>query len=181
MERMIASVPVNSDGLRILPFGNGAERILLNENPGASINNLHFNRHTRAHFYRAAIEGIAFSFIYGMDILKQMGFHPEIIRVGNDNLFRSGVFSTTVCNLSGCLIEVHDTSGAVGAAKGAGFGTSEYKTLKEAFANNEINIEYQPQDPEIHQQGYQAWKADLDKILNKTTNPCTNDDGGNQH
>jgi len=168
MERMMASVPVNSDGLRILPFGNGAERILLNENPGASINNLHFNRHSRAHFYRAAIEGIAFSFIYGLDILKQMGLHPEIIRVGNDNLFKSEVFSTTVCNLSGYPIEVHDTSGAVGAARGAGFGASAYMTLKEAFSNNEIEIEYQPQGKEVHQQGYQAWKADLDKVFKKT-------------
>jgi len=88
MEKMASAVPIGSEGLRILPFGNGAERMLGNENVGAQINNLQFNLHTRAHFYRAGLEGIAFSFVYGIQVLKEMGFDIKVMRVGNDNLFQ---------------------------------------------------------------------------------------------
>ena len=121
MERMISSVPVNSEGLRIIPFGNGAERILENKDIGSHVMNLHFNRHNRAHFYRASLEGIAYSFIYGMEILSGMGMKVSRIKVGNDNLFQSTVFSTTIASLLQCEIDVVETTGAVGAAKAIGY------------------------------------------------------------
>lgn len=166
MERMISSVPVNSEGLRIIPFGNGAERVLHNKELGSHVINLQFNRHKRAHFYRAALEGIAFSFIYGIEVLKEMGIPLNVIRVGNDNLFQSEVFSSTIASLIDCPIEVVETTGAVGAAKGAAFGAGYYKRLDEAlkeegiaktyYANN-VNGEYA--------RAYEVWRSDLERLI----------------
>jgi len=166
MERMISAIPVNSDGLRIIPFGNGAERVLLNKELGSHVINLQFNRHKRAHFYRAALEGIAFSFIYGIEVLREMNIPISIIRVGNDNLFQSNVFSSTIAALIDCPIEVVETTGAVGAAKGAGYGAGIYSSLEEAltgegiaqtyYANN-VNGEYK--------RAYEVWKSDLDRLV----------------
>jgi xylulokinase len=168
MERMAKSIPVGAEDLRIIPFGNGAERMLTNKNPGAQINNIQFNRHGKAHLYRAALEGIAFSFIYGFQVLKELGLHPNVIKVGNDNLFRSEVFSRTVANLMGCSIEVVKTTGAVGAAKGSGMGIGLYKDLKEAMKNNEIEQVYHPQEATAtYVQAYEKWVSDLEHLMNK--------------
>ncbi len=165
MEQVVNTVPTGADGLRIIPFGNGAERILSNKNPGAQINNLHFNRHTRAHFYRAALEGIAFSFVYGFQILKELGLNPKHIKVGNDNLFQSKTFSTTIANLLSCRIEVVQTSGAEGAAKASGLGAGIYSHLDEALKTNNIQQQYFPNSANgMYRQAFDAWKNDLEKL-----------------
>lgn len=166
MEKMLSSIPVGSDGLRIIPFGNGAERMLSNRNIGAQVNNLQFNRHTRAHFYRAALEGIAFSFIYGFNVLKELGLNPKVIKVGNDNLFQSHVFSTTIANLLDCCIEVIKTTGAVGAAKASGLGTGVYMNLDEAMKSGEVEKRYFPERSNgTFHQAYQVWTEDLNKLI----------------
>jgi xylulokinase len=96
MENLASSVPVGSEGLRVMPFGNGAERMFQNQNLGAQIQNLHFNLHGKAHIYRATLEGIAFSFVHGMKALEASGLDASVLRVGNDNLFQSKVFSQTI-------------------------------------------------------------------------------------
>ncbi len=127
MEKLAAAAPAGSDGLRLLPFGNGAERILLNKNPGARLENLHFNRHDRRHLCRAALEGIAFSFAHGARAFREMGVDLSAVRAGNDNLFQSPVFSSTVAALLGCPIEVLKTTGATGAAIAAGAGIGHWE------------------------------------------------------
>jgi len=169
MERMASSVPIGSEGLRILPFGNGAERMLSNKNMGAQINHLQFNRHKRAHIYRAGLEGIAFSFVYGIQLLKDMGFKIEVMRVGNDNLFQSKIFASTIANLVGCKITVVETTGAAGAAKAAGLQTGFYKTLKEAIGNNGEVITYHPDKKEEYEEAYQIWKSDLENLTNSNS------------
>ncbi|MEO0585714.1 MAG: FGGY family carbohydrate kinase, partial [Bacteroidota bacterium] len=138
MEQLAQSIPVGSEGLRILPFGNGAERMLGNHQTGAQVNNLQFNRHSQAHFFRAGLEGIAFSFVYGLKVFQEMGLDINILRVGNDNLFQSSVFSQTIANLIGSCIEVIDTNGAIGAAKAAGVATHIYASPREAMQKLEI-------------------------------------------
>ena len=168
MGELASQVPVGSDGLRIIPFGNGAERILGNDNPGAQINNLNFNRHTRAHFYRAGLEGIAFSFYYGFKILKQSGLNPKIIKVGNDNLFQSEIFSQTIANLLNYEIEVVKTTGAVGAAKASGIGAGIYQNLEEAMTKNDIENVFKPEsNSEIYHQVYEAWEKDLKRLISE--------------
>lgn len=166
MENQAATIPPGADGLRILPFGNGAERMLCNREIGSQINNLNFNRHTRAHFYRAALEGIAFSFTYGMNILKKMGLNVSVMRVGNDNLFQSKIFSNTISNLIGSRIELIETTGAIGAAKAAGVAIGHYGSISEAMQGTKLVGVYEPiKNIEKYQEAYAMWEADLKAVL----------------
>ena len=166
MDEMIETIPVGSEGLRILPFGNGAERMLENENPGANFSNVQFNRHTRAHFYRAGLEGIAFSFVYGIKILQSLGMDISVMKVGNDNLFRSKVFNETIVNLLGCRIDIFQTTGAAGAAKASGVATGHYASLQEAIPTDNPELSYQTDSiNDAYQKAYDAWEKDLKKII----------------
>lgn len=167
IEGMLSSVPVNSDGLCVLPFGNGAERMLGNLDIGSRILNLNFNRHSKAHMYRAALEGIAYSFVYGMEIMKAMGMNVETIRVGNDNLFQSEVFSTTIATILGCQIEMLETTGAIGAAKASAAGTGLAKDLTEVLGQPKLVRTYTAQAERTpYETGYHLWRAELMKLLN---------------
>ena len=164
MERMASTVPVGSDGLCVLPFGNGSERMLENKEPNANFFNLQFNRHTRGHLYRAALEGVAFSFVYGINILQEMNLNVDVIRVGNDNMFQSNIFSTTLATLLDCRIEVVDTTGAIGAAKAAGIAVRIFGNLEEAFGNTPPVKIYEPLfNKALYEQAYSFWLASLDK------------------
>jgi xylulokinase len=134
MNELAAQVPAGSDGVSIVPFGNGAERVLCNQEPHCSIHGINFIRHGKAHLIRAAHEGIAFSFKYGMDIMNGMGIGTKTIRAGYANLFLSPVFRQTLANITGATIELYNTDGAAGAARGAGIGAGIYKNETEAFA-----------------------------------------------
>ena len=134
MNDLAETAPVGAEGLSIIPFGNGAERVLQNQNPGASVHGINFNIHTKAHMLRAAQEGIAFSFAYGMEIMKGMGMDIKTIKAGHANLFLSPLFRRTLANVTDATIELYETDGSVGAAKGAGIGAGIYKDSDEAFA-----------------------------------------------
>jgi xylulokinase len=133
MNAMAAEVPVGSDGLTILPFGNGSERMLGNKDSGASVCRLNFNRHGSGHLFRAAQEGIAFSFRYGLDIMNKTGINPGFIRAGEANMFLSSIFRETLSNVTNTVINLYNTDGSIGAARGAGIGCGYYKSEKEAF------------------------------------------------
>ena len=165
LEQMAAQIPVGADGLSMLPFGNGAERILNNVDLGAQLQGLNFNRHGQAHLVRAGLEGIAFAFVYGMSILQEMGLDLKVMRVGNDNLFQSRIFAETIATLCQSKIEMLDTTGAVGAAKGAGFGAGLYGTLREALGSTPVVGGYSPlADAGAYEAAYQRW---LHKLSNK--------------
>lgn len=170
MERLAGSVPVGVEGLSILPFGNGAERMLNNRNIGGHIHRLQFNRHQRPHLFRAALEGVAFAFVYGMQLLRQMGIDVNQIRVGNDNLFQSAVFSSTIATLMGCRIELFDTTGAVGAARAAGFGAGCFGSLEEAIQGTKATGAYEPmEDKAPYQEAYERWEEVLEEAMNRNT------------
>lgn len=145
MERMAAEVRPGSDDLRILPFGNGAERLFSNQNLGAQVLNLHFNRHGKAHLYRAALEGVAFSFVFGTKVLEEMGLNLNVLRVGNDNLFQSPIFASTISTLLGCRIELLRTTGATGAAIAAGVGIGLWPDAAEGLGRLETVAVHEPQ------------------------------------
>ncbi len=134
MNDLAAQAPIGADGLSILPFGNGAERVLCDKEVGASIHGINFNTHTQAHLLRAAQEGIVFSFAYGMEVMQQMGMNLKTIRAGKANMFLSPIFRDTLAGVTGATIELCDTDGSVGAARGAGIGAGIYADNKEAFA-----------------------------------------------
>ncbi len=166
MEEMAANIPIGSEGLVVLPFGNGAERMLNNSNIGSHICNLQLNLHGQAHLYRAALEGIAFSFVYGIEILKEMGLDLSIMRVGNDNLFQSPIFAHTISTLVDSQIDVVETMGAVGAAKASGVASGVYASLEEALGDVKVLKSYFPKggDRKEHEKAYERWKGYLDRI-----------------
>ncbi|MEM6631897.1 MAG: FGGY family carbohydrate kinase [Bacteroidota bacterium] len=162
MEAEAQRIPIGSEGLSILPFGNGSERMLENVDMGAYICNLKFNRHKQAHLYRAALEGIAFSFVAGMKIMREMGISIEVLRVGNDNMFQSEVFSTTLATLIGSEIQVLETSGAIGAAKASGVGVGIYQSPHEAVSAQEEVRRYHPlQEKASYEEAYHQWEKYL--------------------
>lgn len=166
MERMASTVPVGADGLCLLPFGNGAERMLEDRNINAHIFNLDFNRHTRAHIYRASLEGVAFSFIHGINILKELGLNVDVIRVGNDNMFRSKIFSRTIATILGSQIELVETTGAVGAAKAAGVSVGIYQSLDEALEDVRPTTVFDPELDLVRcQQAYNYWESKLNTMM----------------
>lgn len=163
MNEQAAKVPIGSEGLSILPFGNGAERMLENREVGCSIHGLNFNVHNKAHLMRAAQEGIVFSFRYGIDIMRQMGMNISKIHAGNVNMFLSPVFRETLAGVTGTTIELYNTDGSIGAAKGAGIGVGMYKNHDEAFASLEkiAVIEPKSSDQPKYEETYTLWKRYL--------------------
>ncbi|MDR2844316.1 MAG: carbohydrate kinase [Candidatus Symbiothrix sp.] len=160
MNRLASQSPIGSKGLSIIPFGNGAERILENKETGCSIHGINFNIHNQSDIIRAAQEGIVFSFQYGMEIMEEMGMDIRMIRAGNANMFLSPVFRQTLASISGDTIELYDTDGAAGAAKGAGIGAGIYKDNKEAFASLEKLAVIEPETgiKAQYQEAYERWK-----------------------
>lgn len=167
MNDLAATVPVGSEGLTVIPFGNGAERVLGNRCTGAGIVNIDLNRHTTAHILRAAQEGIAYSFRYGIDIMRGLGLSPDIIRAGQANLFLSPLFRQTLATLTGARIELFNTDGALGAARGAALGAGLYKTREEAFASLRRLEVVEPvaADREALEAGYRAWVAEVERKI----------------
>jgi xylulokinase len=166
MNEMTASVPIGSDGVTIIPFGNGAERVLENKEIGCSIHGLNFNKHSKAHIMRAAQEGIVFSFCYGMEVMQQMGMDIRKIHAGKANMFLSDIFRNTLAGVSGATIELYETDGSVGAAKGAGMGCGIYKDNNEAFASLKKLSIIEPDEKHRNEylEAYTLWKEKLQRL-----------------
>lgn len=169
MNEMMASVPIGSDGVTIIPFGNGAERVLENKEIGCSIHGVNFNKHGKAHIMRAAQEGIVFSFCYGMEIMQQMGMDIRKIHAGKANMFLSDIFRNTLAGVSDATIELYETDGSVGAAKGAGIGCGIYKDNNEAFATLKKLAVIEPDENKRNEylEAYSLWKETLQNSVDK--------------
>lgn len=167
MNVMMENVPIGSEGVTIIPFGNGAERVLENREIGCSINGVNFNKHSKAHIMRAAQEGIVFSFCYGMEIMMQMGMDIHKIHAGKANMFLSEIFRNTLAGVSGATIELYETDGSVGAAKGAGIGCGIYRDHDEAFATLKKLAVIEPNESNRNEylEAYARWKNTLAQIV----------------
>jgi xylulokinase len=161
-----SKVVPGSEGLLILPFGNGAERMLNNKIVGAHIHGLDLNVHSRAHLIRAGQEGIAFAFRYGLDIMRENGMHPSVIRAGKANMFLSSLFTETFVAVTGVPVELYPCDGSVGAAMGAGIGAGIYANEQEAFRNMKPLSFVEPGAlQEKYEALYQQWKRLLQQHL----------------
>ena len=158
--------PAGSDELLIYPFGNGAERVLENKDLGAVMKVVQFNRHNRGHIARAAQEGIVFALQYGVEVMKEMGMEIKTVRAGHANMFLSDVFSSVFVNTLGCDLELYNTDGATGAARGAGIGAGVYKNASEAYSSMEKIKSYTPvkEEQEVYSSVYNKWKKQLKKL-----------------
>lgn len=161
MNDLAAKAPIGSAGVSIMPFGNGAERMLENKEVGSSIHGVNFNVHDKSHLLRAAQEGIVFSFKYGIEVMEQMGMNVNKIHAGHANMFLSPIFRDTLAGVSGAVIELYDTDGSVGAAKGAGIGAGIYKDNTEAFATLEKLAVIEPAHTAEYTEAYETWKSRL--------------------
>ncbi|PWS32409.1 xylulokinase [Pedobacter paludis] len=162
---LAAQASIGSKGLKVLPFGNGAERMLNNKYTGAQLLGIDLNTHTQADIFRAVQESIAFSFRYGLDIMRENGMKPQVIRAGKANLFLSEVFAQTFVDVTGIPVELYENDGSVGAAIGAGIGSGIFKNAEEAFTQHEIIKIYQPKNSEAYEHFYQEWKNILNKSI----------------
>ncbi|MBQ6062446.1 MAG: carbohydrate kinase [Prevotella sp.] len=167
MNVMMENIPIGSEGVSIIPFGNGAERVLENREIGCSIHGINFNKHSKAHIMRAAQEGIVFSFCYGMEIMQQMGMDIRKIHAGRANMFLSEIFRNTLAGVSGATIELYETDGSVGAAKGAGMGCGLYRDHDEAFATLKKLAVIEPDETKRgdYLNAYAHWKDQLEKYI----------------
>jgi len=156
--------PAGSAGLYVLPFGNGAERILNNKIVGAHFSNIDLNIHTQAHLIRAAQEGIAFAFRYGLDIMRETGINPTVIRAGENNLFLSKLFTDTFVNITGVPVELYKNDGSAGAALGAGIGAKIYSSPQQAFEHFKPERIVEPKSNQLAF-AYAQWKDILEKHL----------------
>jgi len=166
MNVLASGVAPGSDGIAILPFGNGAERMLMNRDIGCRIAGLNFNRHSNSHLYRAAQEGIAFSFRYGLDIMKETGIDPGLIRAGSTNMFLSPVFREALSCITGAEISLYNTDGSIGAARGAGIGCGFYRSEREAFAGLKPVGKTEPDASRVslYEEAYLKWKDILSVV-----------------
>ncbi len=167
MNGLAMTAPAGSGGVTVIPFGNGAERMTGNRDTGCSIHGVNFNKHGRAHLLRAAQEGIVFSFCHGMEIMRSMGMDIRRIHAGNANMFLSPVFRETLATVSGAAIELYETDGSVGAARGAGMGCGIYRDSGEAFATLRRLATVEPGERDCGALGeaYQRWKDALGRAL----------------
>lgn len=163
IDAMAEKIAIGSDGISILPFGNGAERMLGNKETGCSIHGINFNKHGKAEILRAAQEGIVFAFAYGMEVMQGMGIDTRIIRAGFANMFMSSIFRDTLAGVTGATIELFNTDGSVGAAKGAGIGAGIYKSNVEAFSTLEKLKSTEPdaKNETAYKEAYELWKSKL--------------------
>lgn len=157
----ILASQVQSDGIIFFPFGNGAERMLGNKVVNAGIKGLDFNRHNKAQILRAGLEGIAFAFVYGIEILDELGVKPQKLKVGNDNLFQSAVFSQTLSDVSGIEIQVYETTGAIGAAKGAALGAGLVTEISTLNKDLKSIRSFYPRNNVFAEETYLHWKKEL--------------------
>ena len=167
MNEAAAKIEPGSNGLQMLPFGNGAERMLENKLVQSHIHNIDLNIHGPAHLFRAAQEGIAFAFRYGLDIMRENGMNPSVIRAGKANMFLSDVFTRSFVNATNVPVELHDCDGSLGAAVGAGMGVGYYKTAREAFSNTKPLNTVEPDQSTLYDGLYHEWKELLEARLNK--------------
>ena len=164
MDQLAEEIPIGSDGVSILPFGNGVERMLQNRESACNVHGIQFTRHDRRHLLRAAQEGIVFSFQYGIEIMEQMGLKVDKIHAGLANMFQSKIFRDTLSGVSGATIELFNTDGSVGAAKGAGLGAGIYRTPQEAFSTLERLATIIPDHQSEYREAYERWKSHLSEL-----------------
>ena len=168
MNEKAANVEIGSNNLLTYPFGNGAERIFENKNIGTQISNLNLNIHNSDHMCRSSLEAIAFSFVYGMEILMNDNFETKLVRSGNDNLFRSEIFSNTISTLLEKEIEIHDVTGAYGAARVVSLDENNFESFSKNISNNDYIKSYVPsKNKQQYQDSYEIWKLNLNKLINQ--------------
>lgn len=166
LNNLAQEAPVGSEGLLVFPYGNGAERVLGNRAPGASVHGLDFNRHTRSHLARAAQEGIVFALASGLEAMQELDCPVQTVKAGRSNLFLSDLFCQTFCDVTGCRLELYETDGSVGAALGAGLGAGLFtEKIFESVPLHLANYHPHPENQSILKGAFKHWKSVQSNLL----------------
>jgi xylulokinase len=165
MNEAAKTIQAGSDGLLLFPFGNGAERMLNNKAIQAHIQAIDFNKHSNAHLFRAAQEGIAFAFRYGLDIMRENGMNPRVIRAAKANMFLSDVFAQSFSNVNNVAVEFYEGDGSFGAAMGAGIGAGVFDVASASKNRKPVGV-IEPRDTGIYNELYENWNDHLKKLIN---------------
>ncbi len=167
INKMAGEIPPGAGGISVFPFGNGAERILVNKDPGASIHRVSFNRHDIRHIARAGQEGIVFALAYGVEVMQEMGIKLETVKAGKGNMFMSPVFREVFVNTTKTRLELYDTDGAEGAARGGAYGAGLYSSFADAFKNLELTGSEEPAQKlvSIYEHVFGNWKMKLKETI----------------
>ncbi|MFN3801277.1 xylulokinase [Belliella pelovolcani] len=166
MNQLASEVGIGADGLAFIPFGNGVERIMENKPVGASLQNLNLLKHDHKHILRATQEGIVAALTYGFDIMKDMGLNLNTVKAGHANMFLSPLFREAFVNMNQVALELYDTDGSQGAARGAGIGLGYYGSQADAFVGLEKITSLEPEQSlaEAYQGVYATWLTALEKV-----------------
>jgi xylulokinase len=172
MNAAAAFVKPGCDGVQVIPFGNGAERVLNNKIAGAHIRHLDYTAHTAAHLYRAAQEGIVYAFRYGLEIMRENNIHPVVVRAGRANMFLSELFTQSFADITGIPVELHEGDGSTGAAIGAGIGAGVFTSATEAFSLRKAGKIVEPSQSGLYDGPYESWKENVLQLINQTSEIC---------
>lgn len=166
---------VGAKGITAIPFGNGSERLFGNSVVGASLEQLDLNRHDLSDVIRATQEGIVFALSFGLEIMKEMGLSPTLVRAGNTNMFQSALFRRTFTTATGIPLELFNTDGAEGAARGAGIGAGFF-SYSDAFTGlqREHTVEPDTEATAKTREAYERWKTAVQQKLLMSENYATN-------
>ena len=165
MDKIAATTSIGSNKLAVFPFGNGSERILDNQNIGGQFSSINFNTHSKAQFFRATIEGIAFAFVYTMGIMKKNNYSLKNLKACNDNLFKSEIFSETIATLTGKEIEIYNTTGALGAARAANIMNDGFENSINKNSENDYVKSFHPlKNKSEYKEAYLRWENKLNKF-----------------
>jgi xylulokinase len=166
MNQLASEVAIGSEGLKFIPFGNGVERIMENKSVDAHLSGLNLLKHDKRHVLRAGQEGIVSALTYGFHIMKDMGLNLKTVKAGNANMFLSPLFRQAFVNMNNVTLELYDTDGAQGAARGAGIGAGIYANAKEAFSGLEKMASFEPEPSLVsaYTEVYQGWLDALVKV-----------------
>lgn len=145
-----ATIAPGSDGLVFLPYLLGERSPIWDANAKGVFFGLGFDK-TRAHMYRAVMEGAAFALQHNLEVAEQAGAPVgEMYAMGG--AANSLVWTQLKADITGkkILIPATDTATTLGASILAGIGTGVYSSYKEAVDKNVTIVREHIPNPELH-------------------------------
>jgi xylulokinase len=156
-----STIAAGSDGLEWAPYLLGERTPHLDPEVRAAFAGIS-TMHTRAHFIRAVLEGVAYSLKDTFTLFAELGIPVSGIRLGGGGA-RGPLWRKIQAGVYGQAVEVltAEEGGAFGCALMAGVGAGHWANLDEACAQAiEVaqRIEPDPGDVSAYEWGYAQWR-----------------------
>ncbi|NMC79910.1 MAG: FGGY-family carbohydrate kinase [Chloroflexi bacterium] len=127
LDRLAEDIPAGSEGLILLPYFLGEKTPIQDPLARGTLVGLTLT-HSRAHIYRAVLEGISYGFYHHLKVFEEHGLTPTHARCANGGA-RSKLWKQVTADVLGIRLEqVADHPGSsLGAAFCAGMGIGAFK------------------------------------------------------